>query len=186
MDLIFQIIIGVITYRISGGLGNEFVRKLLGKPQFVTNEKGEQEGWEIPNNIACIPWALHIALLFPLSWTTPLLFIIVHQTKKIGYLKQIGEYFGFPSGFNLAKKENRTWQNYSLLSARGTLICLTAYALLHSLYPQLLGGVLVGALMPICYLIGFTIPEIKGKISHSQYGECLIAAVVTGGILWFQ
>lgn len=185
MDLIFQIIIGVITYRISGGLGNEFVRKLLGKPQFVTNEKGEQEGWEIPNNIACIPWALHIALLFPLSWTTPLLLIIVHQTKKIGYLKQVGEHFGFPSGFNLAKKENRTWKNYLLLSARGILICLPALSL-YKYFPSLLGGAVGGALMPICYLIGFAIPEIKGKISHSQYGECLIAVAVTGGILWFQ
>lgn len=174
MGWLIDIILGIIAYRIRGGLGNEFIRKLLGKPI----------GWEIPNNIACIPWALHIMLLFPLSWASLLLFIIIHQTAKIGYLKQISEYFGFPSGFNLAKKENRTWQNYSLLSARGMLICLPALSL-YQYYPSLLGGVLAGALTPIFYLIGAYIPERKGIISHSQYGEWLIGIAITGGILWW-
>jgi amino acid permease len=166
-------ILGAIAYRIRGGLGNEFVRRMLGK----------RAEWEIPNTIICGVWGVFVSLLFPLSWATPLLALIVGATAKIGYLKQIAHYFNFPSGFDLAKKENRTWKNYSLLSARGMLICLPAYILLHSLYPQLLGGVLAGVLMPICYIIGFTIPEIMGKISQSQYGEILIGATVTWGIL---
>lgn len=173
MGWLILTLLGGVAYRIRGGMGNEFVRKMLGKPA----------EWEVSNTLICGIWGVFISLLFPISWTTLLLALVIGGTAKIGYLKQVAEYFGFPSGFNLALKENRTWQNYSLLSARGALICLPAYLCFYQLYPSLLGGVLLGALMPICYLIGFTIPEIKSRISHSQYGEIMIGATVTAGIL---
>lgn len=47
-------------------------------------------------------------------------------------------------------------------------------------------GVAAGLFMPICYLIGFSIPDKRPYISHSQIGEYLIGAAVTGGILWIS
>jgi hypothetical protein len=113
---LIKVIGGGIAGRIRGGLGNELARKLLGKP----------EGWELSNTLICGVWGLYIAAILPLTWATPLVALIVGATAKIGYLKQIGEYFGFKSGFNLADKELRTWKNYALLSCRGALILLPA------------------------------------------------------------
>ena len=174
METIILILLGGLAGRIRGGMFNESVRNFLHKPP----------AWEIPNTIICGVWGLYIAAILPLTWASPLVALIVGVTAKIGYLKQVGEYFGFKSGFNLALKENRTWQNYSLLSARGILVILPAYLCFYQLYPQLLGGVLAGSLLPIAYIIGFTIPEIKGKISHSQYGEWIIYSTITAGILY--
>lgn len=189
--VILKILGGGLFGRIRGGFGNEMCRKILGKP----------DGWELPNNLICGLWGVYISLLFPLSIMTPVLALIVGATAKIGYLKQVAKYFGFPSGFNLALKENRTWKNYALLSARGALVCFPAYLCFYQLYPSLLGGVLAGLFMPIAYLIGFSlpetkvkimprniyglkIPEIKIEISHSQYGEWIIYSAIAGGILW--
>lgn len=166
MQELILIALGGVFYRVRGGLGNETARKLLGKP----------EGWEIPNRYIRAAWALFLTCLFPWTFASPILFGLFFLGASIGYLG--GE-------FNLALRENRTWENYLLLSVRGALICLPALCL-YPLYPSLLGGVLAGALMPICFLIGFTIPEIKGRISHSQWGELLIGATVTGGILWIS
>lgn len=171
---IAKIIGGGAAGRIRGGMFNETVRDFLHKPP----------AWEIPNTIICGIWGIYIAAMLPLTWATPLVALIVGATAKIGYLKQVGEYFGFKSGFNLADKELRTWQNLSLLSVRGILVILPAYLCSYQLYPQLLGGVLAGMLTPLCYIIGFTIPEIKGKISHSQYGEWITYSTITAGILW--
>lgn len=183
MQELILILLGGVAGRVRGGMFNETVRKMLGKPEFVINEKGEKEGWEIPNNIICGIWGIYIAAILPLTWASPLLALVVGATAKIGYLKQVGEYFGFKSGFNLADKELRTWQNYLLLSARGILVILPAYLCFYQLYPQLLGGVLAGSLLPIAYIIGFTIPEKKGIVSHSQYGEWIIYPTIAAGIL---
>jgi len=170
--MIITAILCAISYRISGGLGNELVRKTLGK----------SVGWEMPNNIICLQWGICVSLLFPITWATPLIALIVGATRKIGYLKQVAGYFGFPSGFDLTRKENCTWQNLSLLSVRGALIILPAALCFYQLYPVLWHGVLAGALMPAWYLIGTFIPEKKGVISHSQIGEILIGASI-GAVL---
>lgn len=162
--MIIQAIACAVSYRIRGGMGNEWCRKLLGKPA----------EWEVPNNIICGIWGITVAATLTITWATPLVALVVGVTAKIGYLKQVAEYFGFPSGFDLTRKENVSWQNLSLLSARGALILLPAALCFCQLYPHLWYGVLAGACMPIWYYLGTLIPERKGVISHSQIGELLI------------
>jgi len=173
IDILLHGIAGGFFWRLRGGLGNEFVRKLLGKPA----------EWEIPNTIICGLWGMYIAAIMPITWATPLLALVVAATAKIGYLKQVAEYFGFPSGFNLELQENRQWRNYFLLSARGMLILLPAYLCFYQLYPALLGGVLMGAFMPICYLIGVEIRKHSDIMGASQYAEFLIGSSIVWGIL---
>lgn len=172
METIILSILGALAYRIRGGLSNEFVRKTLGKPA----------EWEIPNTIICGLWGLYIAAILPITWATPLLALIVAATAKIGYLKQVADYFGFPSGFNLEDKDNRTWQNYLLLSARGVLILLPAALCFSQLYPHLWYGVAFGALMPLWNLIGVEIRKHSDIMGASQWGEVLIGASI-GAVL---
>lgn len=157
------ILLAGLAYRIRGGLGNEYVRKLLKKP----------EGWEIPNNYIRSVWALYVAMIFPISLLSPLIFMLA----LIGV---IPGYFG--GKFDLTLKQNRTWKNYAWLSARGAWICLPLAVCFYTIYPWLFLGVIAGAFMPVWYLIGTVIPEKKGVISHSQIGEWLIGLSIGGAL----
>lgn len=159
---ILQIIGGGIAWRIRGGLGNEAVRNFLKKPP----------AWEISNTYIRLICAVYFALLLPITWATPALIGLIFLGLTMGYFGQ----------FDLSKKENKSWRNLSLLSIDGAKRLAPALCL-FPLYPSLFGGVLAGGLMPLCSVVGFKIPEIKGVISHSQYAEFLLGATIAAGLL---
>lgn len=186
METIIHALIFAIAWRIRGGMGNELVRKLLKKPEFVDEEKTKR--WEIPNFYCWSAPALVLTISSISSIWSPVVFGLAIIGCSLGYLEQIAKLFGFKSGFNLDDKELRTWKNYALLSARGMWTCLPLalvsqlslfFPLLEYPYsPHLWYGVMAGAIMPACYRIGFMIPEKKGVISHSQYGEWMYGLAV--------
>jgi hypothetical protein len=170
MELL-QIIGGILAWRIRGGMGNSLAQKLLRKPA----------EWEIPNTYIRLICAAYFALLLPLAIDTPIYIGLFFVGVVLGY---------FGGEFNLALKENRTWQNYLRLALRGGFVCLPAltYAVLSlspNIYP-LLYGVAFGLLLPACYLIGFALPEKKGVISHSQIAEAIFGGILAWGILWIS
>lgn len=144
-----------LCYRIRGGFGNEITRRLLKKPQ----------GWEIENGYIRILCAISLAITAfgwnPTIWQVLLAFAGIAP----GYFK---------GKFDLSLKENRTWQNYAWLSARGMFICLPLALCFGLSYPQLWLGVLAGALMPACYLAGQIVGKYSKLQSPSQWGEWLI------------
>lgn len=139
-------LIGALAYRIKGGL----ISQLIGR--------------ELPNFLERSVWCLYLMFSFPLSWASLSIFGLAYAGVIEGYLG---------GKFDLSLKENRKWKNYVRLSARGVLLLLPLTLCFYQLYPWLWLGLLAGALMPICYLIGLLFPKNK-YISHSQYGEFLI------------
>lgn len=160
--MIIEAIAGSLVYRIRGGMGNEAIRNYSGKPK----------GWEIPNGIIRGIWALYVTILIGANSPylgLPIIFVLA-------FLGVVPGYFG--GEFDLTKKENRTWQNLSLLSARGAFIILPLALCFSTLYPHLWYGVACGALMPIWYLLGVEIGKKSAIMSHSQWGEVLIGASI--------
>lgn len=152
MEAIIGAIAGSICYRLRGG-GADF---LFSKP--------------INNQILRSIWALFVTLSLPLGWQSIYIFAFAFLGALFGY---------FGGQFNLAEKGNRTWQNYSLLSARGCFVLLPLALTYGLLYSQLWYGVAFGALMPLCYLAD----NYLKKYVNWNFGELLLGAIL-GAILY--
>lgn len=167
MDVILAIL-GGFAYRIRGGGGNEFARKLLGKPA----------EWEAPNGIIRSIWALFVTINLyfshPQFYIIPLVFILAFIGTLPGY---------FGGKFDLSLKENNTWQNYTRLSARGLFITLPLTLCFFPIYPQLVYASLLGLLFVPCYLVGITLARYFPVWIHTQWGEFLLGAIITWGLL---
>jgi hypothetical protein len=162
IQFIASFILSGFTGRIRGGLGNEFVRKLLGKP----------DGWEIPNNYIRSVWAISVTLLiWPATFILwPLTFIAAFIGVMPGYWK---------GKFNLADPANRNWKNYFWLTLRGMFIALPV-AVLYSFYSDYTKwpAVVVGGLFVIYYLTGYRITKRSPIQAGSQWGEWLLYGAI--------
>jgi hypothetical protein len=160
METIIGALLGSAAYRIRGGGVDLWLGKVIGK----------REGWTPSNGYGRAFWALFVMLSLPLGYHSPFIFALAFLGVLFGY---------FGGEFNLELKENRTWKNYALLSARGAFIMLPLALTYGSLYCQLWYGVVAGLLFVPCYLID----ALLKKYSSRNWGEILLGAAI-GGVLW--
>lgn len=169
METLIGALLGSIAGRIRGGGIDYRIGELLKKPA----------DWTPSNGYGRSVWALFVTLSLPLGWHSPFIFALAFLGVLIGYLDQIAKYLNFPSGFDLSRKENRTWKNYTLLSARGVFIMLPLALTYGSLYSQLWLGVAAGLLFVPCYLAD----NLLKKYVNWHWGEILLYGAI-GGALW--
>jgi len=154
METIIGALAGAAAYRIRGG----GIDHLFSRP--------------VSNHILRSVWALFVTLSLPLGWHSPFIFALAFLGVLFGY---------FEGEFNLAKKENRVWRNYCILSARGAFIMLPLALTYGSLYSQLWLAAAFGLLFVPCYLAD--IPLKKYVNMYQNWGEVLLGFVI-GGALW--
>lgn len=165
-NAIIIFIIGAVLGRIKGGLGNEFVRKRLKKP----------EGWEIPNSIIRGIWALAVSGVF-VAYTSEYLYSPI--VFGLAYLGALHGYF--KGKFDLALPENRNPRNYARLTlaamARTAPLALafwfTPYADAFWL------GTFAGAMAAPAGLLGVVMHRYWKIQGHTQWAE----AILYGSIL---
>lgn len=176
METLIGALLGACAGRIRGGGIDAYIAKILKKPPL--DENGEP--WGAPNKILMSVWALFVTLSLPFGWHSIFVFAFAFLGVWFGYFHQIAKYFGFPSGFNLALKENRTWKNYALLSARGAFIMLPLALTYGSLYFQLWLAAAAGLLFVPCYLADNYLKKYVNM--YWNWGELLLYGAIGGAL----
>jgi hypothetical protein len=95
----------------------------------------------------------------------------------------LGTIFGYFGGeFDLENPLNRNIKNYAPLSARGATFMLPVFLVTG----QAWGGVLLGALFPVYYLLGLPLQKLKAPIPYlskfSEWGEFLLGGSMLIGM----
>jgi len=155
MTAILLIILGGLAYRVRGGLADDIL------------------GMELPNGWIRAVWALFVTCLIPapIYWF-PVIFGLAFLGCAVGY---------FNAEFDI--KNHRHWRNYARLTARGMFTILPVAILGWLIGYNAWWGVLAGALFVPCYEAGIAIYCISKLQTYTQYGEFLLGAAITAGLL---
>lgn len=178
-----EAIIAAVSYRIRGGGFNEYVRVKLGKPEFI--DEAKTIPWSIPNGYIRWQWAIVMSTLCVMTTGN----ILLYATLPFWFLGVTSGYFG--GFFNLEDPAKRNPKNYAWLALRGSFIALPYFivtGLLHefvdsSVTPNGL-PVILGAFLPIAYLIGIFIQGVvKRRWGFSQIGEAIVGGLIGLGVV---
>ncbi len=169
MEALWILLFGLL-YRGRGGLWDDLLHRDI--PSTVSRGL-----WSLAVTVTIMAYAIEL-------WRSPLIFTA--SGIAIFAAAFWGVCYGYFGGqFDLSKTENRNWNNYARLSARGMWIILpvaTALSIANILIPiniiPVWVAVAAGSGFVLYYLLGNVIRRYWKVQRHTQYGEWLLGLTI--------